>query len=284
MNKISVVIPVMNQKDSTIETIKSFLSTAQNPKDFNWIIIDNNSDEEVVNWFPQIMQEANFDCGKFFVYRNKENVGVTQSLNQAWKMNAVLEEADRAEYLFYSHNDVVIEEKGWDIKVSDYLDILGDVGVMGFGGARGIGSPDIYKTPYNIWQLARVDFISNMREAMVHGRRMTNTVEKVAVLDGFALIVNTKLLDKVNGFDTDVSPIHHSYDNDMCLESITNGYTNYVINVACHHNGGRTATRSDYTSWLKEQGVEEGDSKIHADTHIKLYEKWRNVLPIRVLE
>lgn len=283
MPKILIAIPVYNQKDSTIETVKSFLSTAQNPKDFNWIIIDNNSDEEVVNWFPQIMEEMKFECGKFFIYRNSQNVGVTPALNQAWQINKGLSDDEKADYIFYSHNDVLIEEKGWDIKVCDYIDILGDVGIMGFGGAKGIGTPDIYKTPYNIWQLQRIDFLSNMREAMVHGRRMTNVVEKVAVLDGFALIVNTKLLDETNGFDEKVSPHYHNYDNNICIESLINGYTNYVINIACDHHGGVTSTKNDYLNWLKTRGID-NDGIVHADSHIKLYEKFRGILPIRVRE
>jgi hypothetical protein len=59
--------------------------------------------------------------------------------------------------------------------------------LVGFGGGLGLGAADIYQTPYDPMQLARVGFISNMKDAELHGAR-TTSYQPIAVLDGFSQI------------------------------------------------------------------------------------------------
>lgn len=278
MNDFNICVPVINQHDSTLETLRSFTDKADDPTSFKWIFIDNGSNPPLT----EILEEHSTEFGNVIVYvrRNLENLGVTEALNQGW-LNSVRVPILNCKYLFYTHNDVLIEEKSWDTKLRNFLNTLPKVGVAGFGGATGLGSPDIYKVPYNIWQLARTDFVSNMRNSEVHGRVLTKPYEEVAVLDGFSLIVNVELLNLVKGFDTENYPIHHNYDNDICLEALRHGYKNYVLNIKSHHKGGITSTREDYANWVAPIG---GDSEVHRHAHETFYRKWEGFLPVRVVK
>lgn len=280
MTKLNVVIPIINNEEGTLETLRSFIGKADKPYEINWIIVDNGSDPPATDWLKGFLDE---DAAlKIIVIRNDENVGVSKALNQGW---SVSKEGDYyADYIFYSHNDVIINQKGWDTELYHWLAVIEQnenvkTGVIGFGGAPTLGSHDIYKTEYNIWQLARFGFFSNMQEAEVHGRRMTERIEPCAVLDGFSLIVNRELLELVGGFDAVNYPIHHMYDNDICLEALKNGFVNFVLAIDVHHKGGMTAVHSDYAEWAKPYG---GDTQIHADAHVNFYEKWRAFLPVTV--
>jgi GT2 family glycosyltransferase len=273
--KFSLAIPVLNQKEEILETLNSYYSLAKYPEDIPLILIDNGSNPTVASWIFQFTK--NFPLVKLIVHRNAENIGVTKSLNQIWELSKG--NCCKSDFIFYSHSDVIMQEQDWDVKLLKYLTEISAVGVIGFGGAKGIGSPELYKEPYVIWQLVRTGFFSNMQDAEIHGRRMINEIEPCAVLDGFSLIVNTKLLEETNGFDEENYPIHHMYDNDICLESIKHGYFNFVLNIKCHHKGGITATRGDYDKWLRNQGIE-GDSEIHRKAHENFYEKWRGFIPL----
>jgi GT2 family glycosyltransferase len=99
----------------------------------------------------------------------------------------------------------------------------------------------------------------------------------VAVLDGFCLICNIKMLEKVGGFDERSYPLHHMYDNDICLESIRAGYKNIVIDMDVDHHGGMTDVGED---WAAPFGKTK--DQVHKEAHPPFYQKWRGVLPYRV--
>ena len=62
-----------------------------------------------------------------------------------------------------------------------------EVAVASFCGALGHGTDDIYNGPYDYRQLARQDFISNMKDAERHGKRVLSPCD-VAVVDSMAII------------------------------------------------------------------------------------------------
>ena len=89
-----------------------------------------------------------------------------------------------AEVIGFLHDDLVIFEQGWDKRVlKEFEDPA--VGMVGFGGGLGHGRPELYRVPYHLPDLARPNFMSNMKQAEVHGERFKG-VRDVAVLDGFA--------------------------------------------------------------------------------------------------
>lgn len=275
--KIGVCILILNQQEMTQ---KFFNLLRENELEkLPYCIIDNGSKPPVRSWLMGLQERDD-------VIRNPKNVGVMPGLNQGFQYfkNAV-------DYIFYIHNDVMLYERGWDAKLMRILTTVDNVGCAGFYGAKSYAQPDIYKAPYQMHQLARGETVSNCHRmnANVHGFRPVingRETEQVAVLDGFSLIVSTELLKKTGGFDR-AYPIHHQYDNDICLESLDRGYNNIVIAMDADHIGGQTDVKEDWASPFGKT-----KQQVHIDAHPITYEKWspKNVenglhkisLPIRI--
>jgi|SRR5581483_8594832 len=256
--KITVAVLVLNQQQITQQFLDQIRKTEGEAK-LPLLIVDNGSTPPVRDWLIGLRDND-------LVVRNEENVGVMPGLNQAWR---VLK--DVSDYIFFPHNDLMIYEQGWDDKLVRVLSGLPECGVAGFYGAKALGVPNIYQTPYQMQQLVRMGNVSGCHRmnAAIHGfMPPRGETEEVAVMDGFSLIVRTELLNKLDGFDRSYPP-HHNYDNDISLESIDKGYKNYVIAMDADHLGGRTDVGED---WNKNFGKTKAE--IHRDAHPVLYNKW----------
>lgn len=277
MIKVALVMPIMNQAESAKESFNSFKDTQGEVK-IPAIIVDNGSNPPVKEWLSLDPNDR--------LIRNDQNIGVLPALNEAYAFFG-----SNFDYLFYTHSDVVMYEQNWSDKLVKILEQLPDCGVAGFYGAKGIGTADIYTNPYIMQQLIRVENVSGCHRmnAAVHGFRdlRGGDFEEVAVMDGFSLIVKTELIKKVGGFDKRY-PVHHMYDNDICVESLDKGYKNYVIRMDAFHHGGRTDVGEN---WAEAFGKTK--QQVHQEAHPVFYEKWHPAhvtagnhkvcLPIRVL-
>lgn len=179
--------------------------------------------------------------------------------------------------LAYIHDDVEVYQRGWDLRILGEFDDPA-VGVVGFGGGLDHGTPDIYRRPYQLQQLARGHYLSNTRDAEAHGTRFAGSCD-VAVLDGFALVVRRALLDKCGGWPA-VPGGFHCYDYAICAEAHRYGYRVRMVGIDCHHFGGRTSTTPQYIEWAaKHEGL--SDQEIHEVSHRWVYDNYRDVLPWR---
>lgn len=179
-------------------------------------------------------------------------------------------EQSNADLLAYFHDDLLITEQGWQQRV---LKEFGDesVGLVGFGGAIGHGSPDLYRTPYALQQLGRQDYISNVEDAETHGRRLESTCD-AAVLDGFCLIIRRNILTHIGGWpiNTDIGYIAYDYWLSCMVRRL--GYRIRMVGVRCLHLGGRSAVA------LKG---DTGGEDHHARAHEYIYKEFADVLPFR---
>lgn len=169
----------------------------------------------------------------------------------------------------FVHDDVQVYERGWDSRVLlNFSDPT--IGIVGFGGGRGHGRPDLYKVPYRLQDLARQDFISNMRSAEVHGRRFTGDTD-VAVIDGFAGFVRRSVLDKWGGFPSgpEIKIGYYMIWENLCCEARRQGMRIRMAGVDCEHIGGRTSTIHQVSSNYDEE-------------HWYFYDKNRDVMPFKV--
>jgi hypothetical protein len=117
----------------------------------------------------------------------------------------------------YIHDDVMLYEQNWDLRVLKEFEDPG-VGIVGFGGALGHGQPHLYKVPYHLPDLARQQFLSNMRSAETHGDRFRGACD-VAVLDGFALFVRRTVLDRWGGWPVSEKIGYFMYSESICCEA-----------------------------------------------------------------
>lgn len=195
------------------------------------------------------------------------------------------------------HDDLLIEEENWGAKVMAFFNQHPEVGLVGFGGGRGLGSDDIYQAPYSPMQLARQDFVSNMRDAEAHGRRVT-VPTRVACLDGFSQIgrvafwrgrsarVDLGRPDQPSLWLLEQQGVvHHAYDAFLGAHANNRGWQVYMLPIACHHYGGQTAVGdAGYAEWAKRQTGEHqgGDAQFWQESHRIVYDLLRGVLPIRI--
>lgn len=179
----------------------------------------------------------------------------------------------------YIHDDVVIHETGWDARINrEFRDPA--VGLVGFGGALNHGAANLYRTPYQLQQLGRDGYRSNVDDAEVHGEREEGACD-VAVLDGFCLAVRASILDGTHGWPVD-DLAFHCYDYWLCAATRRAGYRIRMVGVRCYHQGGRSSVPADspYQRWLRETG--QTDVQVHEAGHRFIYEEFRDVLPFTV--
>jgi len=174
--------------------------------------------------------------------------------------------------LAFLHDDLIIHDPEWASKVlAEFRDPR--VGLVGFGGALGHGSPELYKVPYDYHQRGRSQFLSNMDDAEIHGKRFTGSCD-VAVLDGFALIVRRQILEKAGGWP--VTQLGYvGYDYWLSCMTRRLGYRIRLVGVSCAHLGGRTFVKLGLG-----QGPEHWAQFLAA--HEYIYNEFKDVLPFHV--
>jgi hypothetical protein len=196
------------------------------------------------------------------------------------------------------HDDVEITEHDWDEQVLRAFDHHPEVGLLGFGGAIGLGADGLYREPYDPMQLARVGFRSNMIDAEAHGIRSL-LPEPVACLDGFSQIGRRAFWAGLThgewragspGNGHLVGPwdylaqrgiVHHFYDGALGCLARRAGWVTYYLPVACRHLGGQTAVGDPgYQDWAATQ-TEGGDRGFWETAHRTCYTLFEDVLPLR---
>ena len=196
-----------------------------------------------------------------------------------------------AEIIACLHDDVRIDDIDWSARVYGAFQDNPKIGLLGFGGALGVGDDDLYQTPYKPEQLARKHFRSNLSDAETHGIRSLRR-ERVACLDGFSLIGRREFFQgyRFGGREddppfahlADLGMIHHAYDGAMGCHAARLGWETWYLPIACHHYGGQTAVGDPgYQRWADRQRSG-GDRGFWLEAHKLWYEEYRDVLPLRV--
>lgn len=213
------------------------------------------------------------NVGDVRVTSSPTNIGMTRGLHHLW-------EVSRADYdiIAYQHDDLDIYEAGWDQRVIEKFEQFPNCAVVSFGGADALASDDLYKTPYQMGQLARSGFLSNLRSAERHGER-TYIEQPIASFDSFSMICRMSFLDRIGGWAWYPYPCHN-IDNSLACMARRHGMTSWLVPIDCEHHGGKTSTAAIYQDYaMAEFG---GDRQVHADSHVWMYEEFRDVLPLRV--
>lgn len=178
--------------------------------------------------------------------------------------------------IVYLHDDAFIHSDGWDTEVLAAFEEIPNCWLAGFSGAVGLGLDGLYDRPYEITDLIRQDFISNLLNAEAHGRRVLER-QRVAVNDGYSLIVRRSLLDAINGWEW-WSFVHHNYDTAIAAQCARAGKEVWYIPVKSDHLSGYTANNVPGQKLLDEEG---GEVNIHRASARALYHMFKDVLPLR---
>lgn len=172
-----------------------------------------------------------------------------------------------AEFIACLHDDLRIDEDDWVNYIETFFDVTPKALLLGFGGAYGVGSPDwnyvreAKSGDELVAALARHDFISNMQEAEVHGRRV-DTPQRVAVLDGFSLIGRVDFMAYAFDVLEKAELVHHAYDTAISLMAHDEPGEQevWMLPVACHHHGGLSAVAMpEYHQALNTRGTSDAE-------------------------
>jgi GT2 family glycosyltransferase len=221
--------------------------------------------------FDSFLIGTAFCDAKYEVFSNVPNIGVAPAMQKLYECHP------NEDIIAYVHDDVTVYSHDWCKRVvAEFSDPK--VAIVGFGGATGIGVPGIYKTRYEITQLQRINYASNMQDWETHGSYEAGSRD-VAVVDGFFMAVRTSFLKEIGGWKW-FPHNFHNYDNALCLMAHRHGYKVRMVGVECRHHGGGTSTSPEYAEWCRENGTTM--EREHEAPHRWMYEEFRDLLPLRV--
>ncbi len=133
----------------------------------------------------------------------------------------------------------MIYEQGWDTRIlKEFEDAT--VGMVGFTGALGHGTPNLYTNGYYLPNLARQNFMSNLRDAEKHGQRFSGERD-VAVCDGLGIFVRRIILDQVGGWKKAYPYAYWLYAEFLACEVRRQGYRIRMVGIECEHLGGKSS-------------------------------------------
>ncbi len=206
-------------------------------------------------------------------YKNfPDNIGLVGAYQKLYE-----DQREAHEVIAFSHDDVTIHEP-WAQAIAHEFHMDPKVAIVGLGGAKGIGVADIYKTPYQIQQLQRIEYRSNQTDYEIHGARETGACD-VAVVDGFFMAVRTSFLDQIGGWKW-FPHRFHMYDVALCLMAHRHGWKVRIVGVNCTHWGGGTSTTADYVQDCRDRGT--SVEREHTEPHTWCYNEFRDMLPLRI--
>jgi Glycosyltransferase like family len=199
--------------------------------------------------------------------------GYPQAMDKLWRTSD-------ADVFLFMHDDVLIYEPNWDEKLLG-LFVNPKVTMAGFYGAKWLGSTNMYSTGgFEVHKLSRAHTYSSLRNRKEHGAAEVKGPVQVGMLDGFSMCLRREFLETIDGWSWWPYP-HHSYDLAMSCMVVRHGGTTWVYPVECEHPGGQTTTMGPYQSWVT-QAWPGGDMGVYLQGHEKIFNEFRDVLPIRV--
>ncbi len=200
-----------------------------------------------------------------------DNIGTVPAYQKIYEANK-----DHS-IIAYIHSDVTVHEADWEQRIEREFEDP-KVAIVGMGGALGIGTNDLYRKPYRIEQLQRIDYRSNQRDYQVHGVRETGACD-VAVVDGFFIAVRRTFLDQIEGWSW-FPYTFHCYDLALCLMARRHGWKVRMVGIDVTHHGGGGSTTPQYKTWCESRGTTM--EREHSEPHVWMAKEFSDVLPFRV--
>mgnify|MGYP001206568360 CR=1 FL=1 len=244
-------IPCYANHELTAQTVASLAETVRGP-DFALVIVDNAS--------PTPYRATDWGTLPFpvTVLRNAVNEGSWYPLAQ------VRDSAPGEAVVAMAHNDLILYEPGWNLRVEDAFADNPRLGLLGFAGSCAIGE-DGDRVPGTT--------MSNLRGERGHARaeqigpRIADLRPSVAVDGLFMAFRRAALADLTL---TRSLPPAHFYDFIWGAQVIEAGWRVATLGVECDHIGWSTevnlaaALDGEWRRWCAENGVPAGDNPMGA--------------------
>lgn len=278
-----IVVTATTNLLRALPCVRSWFALAQHP--FALVLIGNGPgaipDSASLNTWPLMLWTSPEYLGTVPAFRKGTEIALDLAAKIEGEIGAIA----------CLHDDLEIHEPNWDQKVLRHFAHHPACGLLGFGGAIGLGADTIYSAPYDPMQLARIGFRSNLVDAETHGIRSL-LPERVACLDGFSQVGRREFWEgtirgKVQHYEqpwtllNEYAVVHHAYDGMLGIAAWKQLWETWYLPVRATHYGGQTAVGDQgYARWAQSQHG--GDHVLWEQAHRAFYEYGRGILPIRL--
>ncbi|MFH1790802.1 MAG: glycosyltransferase [Candidatus Omnitrophota bacterium] len=251
--KTSIVIPVCNQAGYSRICLDYLVRTGG--AEFELVVVDNGSTDGTGALFRSLKKPVNVSY-----IRNSRNLGPIIALNQGVK-------AATGDIVCTMHNDLVVFEAGWLVKLARFISDRGEIGLVGIAGRRRID------------RKGRVDedsLLHNLQNENLNAPMSADWGE-AAVLDGVLIAGKKTVFENIGCFDEQYGFMHY-YDLDISLRSRRAGYKNAVLKIESLHinNGGLTRKTPEYKRVVPD------DTALLNRNSALFFDKWKKYLPIEI--
>lgn len=217
--KVSLIILNWNQKDITLECLKSVHKITY--PNYQIIIVDNGSEDNSVsaikNSFPEIK-----------VIDNKSNLGVAGGRN----VGIEYARQNNPDYLLLLDNDTIVN-KDFITEMVNVAENDHQVGIL-------TGKIYFYSHPNKIWSAGGSLSLYRCNFSLIGYGEMDvgqyDTVKDVDHVTGSCLMIRNKVIDKIGVLDNNFNP-YFGEDTDWCLRTKKEGYKiTYVPKAKLWHH------------------------------------------------
>jgi len=276
---ISLVIPFI---DTWVVTKRCLEKVAENTTgDTEIVLIDNGSEKSYKDEADAILKDLNL----VYVFNNK-NIGVLPTFKQGLEKSS-------GEIVCFMHNDVLLQERGWDEKVAGVFADNERLGLAGLFGAVGVGDNGGRIRSMSKMQGAEWGICACHEFAWQHHSEYLDGMHPATILDGVGMFFRREALEDLVNSDmfADWRAPHHFYDRIMPLKLVDKGWKVATIGIGFDHWSGATANSSTVyndtaTEWLKSQDkYEEGrpvDQQVYDIAEQQFFAEFRHRLPCTV--
>ncbi len=217
----SIIIPVFNQIEYTLETIESIYRETE--ENFELILIDNGSDEKTAVPLQKLSDEKE----NVKVIRNDENLGFPKAINQGLR-------AAHGKYVVIANNDIVVT-KGWLRKMIVHAESRPNIGIVGTISNKVSGVQLVKNAEYKT--IDEMQKFAGKVETEMRGKKYE--FPRVAFL---CTLIKWRVVEKIGGLDERFSPGNYE-DDDYCLRAQLAGFKTVIaLDVFIHHYGSKSFT------------------------------------------
>ena len=243
---VSIIIPVYNQWEYTIQCLDSIQKTSINMK-YEVILMDDQSSDETIHAEKYIKNAR--------IIRNEKNLGFLLNCNKGATLA-------KGRYLVFLNNDTLVQDQ-WLFWLVYTMDFKADVGL--------VGAKLIFSTG-RLQEAGGIVFRDG--SAMNYGREdqpdspAYNYFKDVDYCTGASICIRKHIWDELGGFDTQFSPAYYE-DTDLAFRIRKHGFrTVFQPNaIAIHFEGISHGTN-----------LSSGTKKKQVENHKLFFKKWEKEL------
>jgi GT2 family glycosyltransferase len=228
---ISIIIPVWNQLDYTIQCAETIKAYSTLPHEVIWI--DNGSVDGTGKYLWEL-------CGanpNYKLISNPTNFGYPIACNQGIALS-------KGEYIVILNNDTVVSPE-WLEGMKECMESDPTIGIVGPRTNNISGPQQFTEGRYtNIHEF--ISFAAHFRKSL---RKQYHAWWRIV---GFCMMIRRKVIEDIGTFDERFTPGNYE-DDDFCTRSILAGWRNVMCgDVFIHHQGSASHVSLDHQKLLEE--------------------------------